>query len=54
MNESKCEWCGNVMYDNERSIRFKCNRCGREFREELWLPKLREQLREAIPKKEQK
>lgn len=54
MVKSVCEWCGHVMYDNEMSIRFKCNKCGREFRKELWLPKFREQIREAMLKKEHK
>lgn len=49
MIKSVCERCGNVMYDNEWSIRFRCNRCGQMFREEQWLPQFREQINEAWP-----
>ena len=56
MVKSICERCGNIMYDNEWSIRFKCNRCGQMFRKEKWLPQFREQINEAWPyqKKEDK
>ena len=54
MIETVCKYCGHVMYDNESSIRFKCNKCGEFFDYREWAPKLRQQLKEALPSKEEK
>ncbi len=31
MKYTKCPVCNFLMVDNERSIRFRCSRCGHEF-----------------------
>ena len=51
MVKTVCKYCGHIMYDNESSIRFKCNKCGEPFDYSEWGPKLRKQLKEAIEEK---
>ena len=43
-----CPECGKRMFDNDSSIRFKCEYCGKMFDQKEWGQELHEQIKEAV------
>lgn len=52
MKKTVCNKCGKIMFDNDRSIRFKCAYCGQQFPESEWKEEMMEQIKEAVGEEE--
>jgi len=43
-----CPSCGKKMFDDDESIRFKCEYCGKMFDPNEWETELRNKIKESI------